>query len=297
MRVAFIVHLQRTNDDGTPTDIGASQGLDHLLETTCQGFVVQCQQTGIKRNRSGAETSSTESSSSAEDVGLLLRQLSYKGNWVIHDLLLDRLLSSAQSVQILAFPLFLLPLLATLITGLQSSPNHISHYEHFFREVLAHYRTRYIQPKPKDSDWAHSPQGCGARYCHDCRKLDKFLLDPTQQVERFPVNNGARAHLHQQLDGTGISHVTDGSETLVVSKKQNAMHRAFTEWQARVAEAETAFQAMDQDVLKELLGEQFTEITDFHNVENTHRASRAVRSTRESRIRGTTTIIDLKEED
>ena len=90
MGLAFIAHIQIINDDGTPADRDARPGLDHLLVTTCRVFVVQCQQTGIKRDRSGAETSSTEYSSSLEDIDLLLHQLSCKGGWVINDMLLDK---------------------------------------------------------------------------------------------------------------------------------------------------------------------------------------------------------------
>ena len=261
MRLAFIVHILSTYDDETIEDKGARPGLHRLIEVTCRRFVVQCQQTGTKRDRSGAEISSTaECLSNSEDVALFLHQLSDWQDWSDHDHLLDRLSLSAESVHTFAFPAFFLPLLTTIANRLESFPDHVSRYQELFRTVLINYRLRYLQSKPPGSDWARSPEGCGERYCNDCKKLDRFLLDPTQEIEKFAVHSSNRAHLHEQLDRTRHSHVTDGSGTLVVKKAQSALHKAFMEWEARIAEGEKALGAMNQDVLKELLAEEYTEI-------------------------------------
>ena len=269
MHLAFIAHIQNLLNDATLAEKGARRGLHRLTEVTCRRYVVQCQQTGTKRDRSGVETSSTECLSSPEDVALLLYQLCDTGKWNLHDLLLNRLLSSAETVHNFAFPAFFLPLLGTLLFRLQSYPDHVSSYVDFFKAVLEDYRQRYIQPKPPSSDWAYSPEGCSDSYCYDCKKLDDFLLDPVKVMERFPVDNRQRAHLHQQLNRTSHSHDTDRStypETLVVKKRQSSSQEKFMEWQARVAEAEKALGAMDGDVLKELLEEQYSEILDFKKV-------------------------------
>ena len=263
MRLAFIVHILSTYDVETIEYKGGRPGLRRLIEVTCTRFVVQCQQTGTKRDRSGAEISSTvECISNSEDVALFLHLLSDWEDWFDHDHLLDRLSLSAESVHTFAFPAFFLPLLATLANRLESSPDHISRYQELFRTVLRNYRLRYIQSKPPGSDWARPPEGCGERYCNDCKKLDMFLLDPIQEIERFPVCSSNRAHLHQQLDRTGHCHVTDGSGTLVVKKAQSALHKAFMDWEARVAQAEKALGALNQDILKEILAEEYTEIVE-----------------------------------
>lgn len=284
MRVAFITHIQRVCNDVELADKGARPGLDHLIEVTCHRFAVECQQTGTKRDRSGAETSSMECLSNPADVALLLAQLSDQGNWGPHDLLLNKLILKARIVHTFAFPSFFQPLLATLIQRLQEFSNHIPRYADLFQTVLENYRFRYIQPKPPGGDWACSPEGCG-RYCHDCKKMDEFLGDPTKEVERFRVENYRRAHLHQQLDGTGHRHDTDRStypETLVVKKRQSSSHKAFTEWQARVVEGEKASSAMDGDVLKELLGDQYTEMMSLRKVKKTHNTPGVRQSIRES---------------
>ena len=264
MRLAFITHILSTYSNETIEDKGARPGLNRLTQVTCKRFVVQCYQTGTKRDRFGAEISSTvECFTYSDDVALVLHQLSDSEDWLNHDRLLDRLSFSSESVHTFAFPAFFLPLLATLVTRLQSFPDLLSRYKELFWTVLCNYRLRYIQSKPPGSDWARAPEGCREHYCRDCTKLDTFLLDPVQEIERFPVSNGNRAHLHQQLDDTRHSHVTDRSGTLVVTKAQSASHKVFMDWEARVAEGEMALRAMDQDILKELLEEEYTEIVEW----------------------------------
>lgn len=287
MRVAFITHIQSVCNDVELADKGARPGLDHLIEVTCHRFVVECQQTGTKRDRSGAETSSMECLSNPADVALLLAQLSDQGNWGPHDLLLNRLILHAETVHTFAFSAFFQPLLATLIHRLREFSDNIPRYAELFKTVLEDYRLRYIQPRPPGGDWACSPEGCGrGRGCPSCEKLDEFLGDPTKEIERFQVENYRRAHLHQQLDGTGHRHDTDRStypETLVVKKRQSSLHKAFTEWQARVVEGEKALNAMDGDVLKELLGDQYTEMMSLSKVKKTHKTPGVRQSIRESR--------------
>lgn len=263
MRIAFITHILSTYDHKAIAARGATPGINRLAEVTCRRFFVQCQQTGTKRDRFGAEISSTvECSSNSEDVALFLHQLSEVEDWFDHDRLLGRLSLSAESVHTFAFPAFFLPLLATLVTSLQSFPEEMFRYKELFRTVLKNYRLRYIQSKPPGSDWARPPQGCGERYCPECKKLDIFLLDPTREIERFPVSSSNRAHIHQQLYDTRHSHVTDTSGTLVVKKAQNALHKASMDWEVRVAEGEKALGAMDQDILKELLEEEYTQLVE-----------------------------------
>lgn len=293
MHLAFIAHIQNLLNDASLAEKGARRGLHRLTEVTCRSYVVQCQQTGTKRDRSGAETSSMECLSSPNDVALLLHQLGDTGKWDLHDLLLNRLLLSAETVHTFAFPAFFLPLLETLVSRLQSCPKHISCYVDFFQIVLEYYRLRYIQPKPPGSDRAYSPEGCEDRYCYDCDKLNQFLVDPVKEIERFLVDNRRRAHLHQQLNRTGHSHETDRStypETLVVKKRQSRSQKKFTEWQSRVAEAEKALEAMDGDVLKELLQEQYSEILDFEKVEKTHKTLGVRQSTKDLTGREAVTI-------
>ena len=263
MRLAFITHILSTCSDETIDDTGATPGLNRLAEVTCRRFVVQCDQTGTKRDRFGVEISSTvECFSYSDDVALFLHQLYDSEDWSDHDRLLDRLSLSSESVHTFAFPAFFLPLLTKLATRLQSFPDHVSRYRGLFRTVLCNYHLRYIQSKPPGSDWTRSSEGCRERYCRDCKKLDTFLLDPVQEIERFPVSSSNRAHLHQQLDNTRHSHVTDTSGTLVVKKAECAVHKAFIEWEMTVAEGVKVLRAMDQDILKDLLEDRYTEIVE-----------------------------------
>ena len=261
MRIAFVAYILSTCTDETIEDKGAQPGLNRLVEVTCRRFVVQCHQTGTKRDRFGAEISSgVECFSYSDDVALFLHQLSDSEDWSDHDHLLDRLSSSSKSVHTSAFSAFFLPLLAALVTRLQSYPDHVSRYKELFRTVLRNYRLRYIQSKPPGSDWARASEGCGERYCYDCKQLDIFLLDPNKETEGFAVSSSNRAHLHQQLDRTGHSHITDARGTLVVKKAQSSLHKASMDWKVRVTEGEGTLRAMDQNILKELLETAYTEM-------------------------------------
>ena len=59
----------------------------------------------------------------------------------------------------------------------------------------------------------------------------------------------------------------------MVTKKQTLSHKTFTEWQARVEEGELALRAMDRDVLKQLLEEQYDEMVDLRKIEKKNKTS------------------------
>lgn len=104
-------------------------------------------------------------------------------------------------------------------------------------------------------------------------------------IERFPIDNYRRAHLHQQLDSTGHRHDTDRStypETPFVKKRQSSSHEAFTEWQARVVEGEKVLNAMDGDALKELLGDRYNDMINLGKVKRTHNTSGVKQSIKKS---------------
>ncbi len=70
----------------------------------------------------------------------------------------------------------------------------------------------------------------------------------------------------------GHSHGTDRStypETLVVKKAERKSHKAYKACKARVVEAEKLLGAMGQDMLKELVREQYTELIDLRSIRKT----------------------------
>ncbi len=82
---------------------------------------------------------------------------------------------------------------------------------------------------------------------------------------RFPVCSSDRAHLHQILGGTGISHDTDrrGLETLVVTKPAPPSVVKYEEWQTRFAKAEEQIKKLDQDHLQQLLDVDYEYLTEL----------------------------------
>jgi len=272
MLVAFIVQLRIDHTETSLAEKGAKSDFDSLVEAICSRFSVQCQQTGTKRDHSGDETSPNECLSNADDIALFLHQLASRGKWDLHVTLLNRLTASLDLVPDTALHTFYMSLLTKLATQLQPHPESIPPYREFFSRTLQVYRFQYIQPKPSGGDWSCSPEGCGRGHCADCQKLDTFFLDPQKAVERFSVSKNRRQHLHQCLNSAGHSHETDRStypETLVVKKAESKSHKAYKAWKARVVEAEKLLGAMGQDMLKELLREQYTELIDLRSIRKT----------------------------
>ena len=66
--------------------------------------------------------------------------------------------------------------------------------------------------------------------CADCRELAQFLLNPTEQVHRFPRRKDLRQHLHNQinlhrLDLTHVTLRTGSPQTLLCTKNQATYER------------------------------------------------------------------------
>lgn len=251
---AFVSKLQADYSVEKLIEKGAKDELDSLVEDLCHGFALECQQTGIKRDRSGNETSSIEPLVGSEDVALLLHQLCQQERWVLHQALLDRLTPSLKSIPVEALSAFFIPLLMQLATQLRAHPGQIHRYRDLIYLIIRAYKVRYVQSKPANGNLACSPVGCD--YCSDCRKLDAFLGSRTKEIERFSVGKAKRHHLHELLNDTRHSHETDRStypETLVVKKAPSKAQRVFKAWEARCVEAERVLGAMDQDMLKQIL--------------------------------------------
>jgi hypothetical protein len=62
--------------------------------------------------------------------------------------------------------------------------------------------------------------------CQDCRELVRFLKDPQEKVQRFPMSKERRRHLHEMIDRhhCDVTHVTErrGSPQTLVCTKTSA---------------------------------------------------------------------------
>ncbi|VUC31624.1 unnamed protein product [Clonostachys rosea] len=138
-------------------------------------------------------------------------------------------------------------------------------YSKFFHAFLNNYVKR--QPS-KDATLSRSGVRCT---CADCTHLNAFLSSSTQRVGRFAVNKQRRQHLHNQLDNYRIdcTHETTrvGSpQTLVVTKTNKQNDQARRAWKIRFDGAQKVFGEFDQSQLLQLLGQEYTAITQMRHL-------------------------------
>ncbi|MCJ1249247.1 hypothetical protein MMC30_006470 [Trapelia coarctata] len=129
--------------------------------------------------------------------------------------------------------------------------------------VLDLYIRRFVDIEPtRPCDWKRSPSGCG---CGDCTTVNRFLIDLTQKVGRFPLAEKRRRHVQNKL---GSNYDTDtvcsGSPyTLVVTKTETEYREAWKTWQERFNEAKDLVSSLGLPALTETLGNRHEELTSF----------------------------------
>ena len=201
MHLGFISQAESYQSTGRLTEKrDLEPSFESLTELICDNFIIQNQPKRTKRDRFGNETISLECHLDPGDVALFLSQLSKKGRWRYHEALQSKLILKLEAQPIDLFPKFFMPMLVALTKLLKTQLNNLNRYENLFLAILRIYRTRYIQPKPSGGDWACSPQGCRSSFCTDCTKLDRFLRDPSRQIEKFAVSNNRRhSYTHNSI--------------------------------------------------------------------------------------------------
>ncbi|KAL8800983.1 MAG: hypothetical protein Q9182_004775 [Xanthomendoza sp. 2 TL-2023] len=235
-----------------------------LLDVVTPKFKVECRKS-VKRSRPGAQQGSdpVECLLIAEHVDQLLHHLVDDIDSMHRKTIIDKLMSEAELCDLIAFETFYFPFLAKLLGRVKESHDRGPAHQQIVLKVLESYIQRYVQPEPlQTGNMTRSQQGCTR--CADCKALDIFLLDPRLKTWRFPVSRSRRAHLHQMLEGTSNSHVTDrsGLETLVVTKGADATTAKHNEWKKRCEIAKTQIRGLDQGNLRLLLGqEEYKHIT------------------------------------
>ena len=102
-------------------------------------------------------------------------------------------------------------------------------------EFLLH---RSGQPPAAPRDWRQ--EVTVTCKCAECRELQAFALNPTEQVHRFRTRQERRNHLANQIlrDHLDMTHVTDrqGSpQTLVCTKDRRSYQRRCEEYRRDIA--------------------------------------------------------------
>lgn len=168
----------------------------------------------------------------------------------------------------------------------------MTRYKKLFQTTLSMYAMRFVQIDSQLGNWTNKPQGCSSPRCSDCPQLDQFLINASQQSMKFPVSKKRRQHLHQMLEGTTITHVTDrrGGDTLVVTKLASPSLAKHGQWQKRFWKAEEQIKTLDQKILKQLLDEDYEYLTELRD---TRRGREGLPSARVAVRRQGPEIIDL----
>uniref|UniRef100_A0A0B7KG38 Uncharacterized protein n=1 Tax=Bionectria ochroleuca TaxID=29856 RepID=A0A0B7KG38_BIOOC len=145
------------------------------------------------------------------------------------------------------------------------TPRYQQLFTTFFHALLNNFVKR--QP-PKDASLSRPGVPCT---CGDCNHLNHFLSSATQRVGRFPVDKKRRQHLHNQIDRHRIdcTHETErvGSpQTLIVTKTNKQNDQARRNWKVRFEWAHKVLGGLDQAQLLQLLGEEYTAITQMRHL-------------------------------
>lgn len=179
------------------------------------------------------------------------------------DQIMTKLIREVTKAPVGLFEVIYLPFLKVLIDMLQekSISAQGSLFQRLFQMILGVYIIRYVQPEPvPPKDWTRPPVNCG---CSDCQDLNAFLRAPDRKVGRFAVNKQRRAHLHQKVDGSGLTHETErrGSpQTLVITKNLAQHHAAYKAWEQRCNVAQNHIQNLGTESLKEFLSEIYVPV-------------------------------------
>ncbi|RDL31044.1 uncharacterized protein BP5553_09833 [Venustampulla echinocandica] len=179
--------------------------------------------------------------------------------------ILGKLVSASSNQPAENFDTIFIPLLQQLSRSLHDKNISVqgTSFKGFFQDLLRSYVVIHVGPEPKlAADWTRSRTSCP---CHDCSELNIFLINPHQQVWRFPVAKMRRLHIHRILEtmGGGFTHETEriGSpQTLVVTKTQASYLAARQAWPKRCSIAKGYLQSFNANILRELLGDLFDPI-------------------------------------
>lgn len=265
--VAFVTRLLRGADPERAYLVVFRELVNDFLPT----FSVECGSVAKRgRSESDRQPSPVQCLMSADDVAFLFVLLDRRNLEDEALELIKKLEAEAGTVDVVAFETFFLPLLEALIGTLQWTSERVTRYRKLFRTTLLMYATRFVQIEPQAGNWTSTPRGCG---CLNCRQLDQFLVNASQQSMKFPVGRGARQHLHQMLEDTKISHVTDrrGVETLVVTKPLTATLAKHEQWEKRFSKAKGQIGKLDQKILRQLLDDDDYEyLTELRNTKRSH---------------------------
>lgn len=290
--IAFVSRLlSATGPEGAySADDAFEPFLLEIVNDTLLTFSVECRSVA-KRGNSDSDSlpNLVDCLMSADDVCILLVQFDRRGHEFEVSNMISQLEAEAGTVDPVAYESFFLPLLQALTETVEWTFERLTIYGNLFRTTLSMYARRFVQIEPQPDSWTTTRLGCG---CSLCGELDDFLVNASQQSKKFPVARRQRQHLHQRLQFTRISHVTDrqGVENLVVTKPHTPSLLKHEQWRKRFEKAQEQIRKLDPTVLKRLLGEDYKPLV---RLRGTQRGDQEFLSTRVVGRRQGHEIVDL----
>ena len=138
--------------------------------------------------------------------------------------------------------------------------------QEFFQQGVSLFIAKYLGPKPQcPKDWSMPPRGCK---CKDCwEQLDWFLRDPNFQHMEFKAIGQRRDHLWDRVASEPSIRKTTrrnprAPHTLVLDKTRDGYNQELQGWGQRCDEVKTLIDSMKLEILRQLLADKYSELTE-----------------------------------
>lgn len=271
MAVSFIIGIFDSGADGTIPQETAQAVLRDIVADLADGFSLNLLEKSLtneakKTTSSFGPFSTTPASQkpiidteNSKNIAILLCHCQELGLRSELEQIVFKISGQSRTSRMELYEGIFLPFLKILKTMIIEKHIEVkgSPFQTLFQQVLTSYINRFVEAQPQPpKDWARDGVSCG---CRDCSTLNKFLLDPRQQVGRFPMSQKRRDHLERTTKSKhpGFKLGTDyrGSpHTLIVTKTNNCYQESLKAWNARRVVARKHLDDIGESVLKVFLG-------------------------------------------
>jgi hypothetical protein len=137
-----------------------------------------------------------------------------------------------------------------------------------FVHMLQPHIDSVINRKPREThDWTRKAQTCYARKgesrCTDCAELNRFLVNPDEQVARFTMVGGRRDHISRKLEGKFYIIETEKRRspyTLVITKTKNGYEDMVSQWKRDISGMHSKLAPFRTSWLENVLGDRYDEL-------------------------------------
>ncbi|KAK1752875.1 hypothetical protein QBC47DRAFT_387288 [Echria macrotheca] len=157
------------------------------------------------------------------------------------------------------------PFLKRLVGTLEhcSVPLTTPRYRHLACAILSSYGDKFVSKEPSGTaDRSQPPLVCS---CHRCAIVNNFLRSRVEDKLRIPMSLSDIRHIQEEFSlpckPWYVSFEGTTSTTLVLQKDVGRRSNAKTVWESHLAQYTSDIAEFDQAKLKQLLGEEYDQIT------------------------------------